>query len=268
MENHSSTIVVSPFQDKPIEEWDTIRDKLIKNHPLNLELIKKLILTSWEKLLQTRIGPPQDNIIMFIDIDIPAQVISNFIEVLLSRELRNIDSRWRQGSSSEKDLIYAGNEDYSIEVKCSGQGGTKVFGNRSYAQKTEAQVGKKGKSGYYITINFFDDLLYLIRFGWIDFDDWAGQKAATGQAATLPNDVYEHKLRAIKGDYQLNAPIFTLKGVGPKTMDKIYEYIPEKIRTIKKFVKYCEEDLDRRTLRTVKEINGAYKKARIKANEI
>ena len=37
---------------------------------------------------------------------------------------------------------------------------------------------KKEKSGFYITVNFFNQILTLIRFGWIDADDWDPQESA------------------------------------------------------------------------------------------
>ncbi|MGK7921714.1 MAG: ScaI family restriction endonuclease [Trichodesmium sp.] len=36
--------------------------------------------------------------------------------------------------------------------------------------------------------------LYLVRFGWLDQDDWQGQVAATGQQARLSSDVERYKL--------------------------------------------------------------------------
>ena len=57
---------------------------------------------------------------------------------------------------------------------------------------TSAEIGRKGKSGYYLAINFekfADDrkepALVQIRFGWLDHTDWLAQKAATGQQARV-----------------------------------------------------------------------------------
>ncbi len=76
---------------------------------------------------------------------------------------------------------------------------------------------KKEKSGFYITINFFKQTLMLIRFGWIDADDWKPQASPTGQMAGLPDDVYQFKLVPIVGDYRLLAPVMVLPGIGSKT---------------------------------------------------
>jgi hypothetical protein len=60
-------------------------------------------------------------------------------------------------------------------------------------------TGKK-KYGYYLAINFGKFIgkkrpeINLIRFGWIDHDDWVGQAAATGQQAHLKADAEKYKL--------------------------------------------------------------------------
>ncbi len=38
------------------------------------------------------------------------------------------------------------------------------------------------------------DAIKLIRFGWIDSEDWIGQKVATGQQSRLSSDVENYKL--------------------------------------------------------------------------
>lgn len=66
-----------------------------------------------------------------------------------------------------------------------------IYGNRSYAQKSTTNSRlKKNKSGYYLAINFekFNrnspaserPKITLVRFGWLDQDDWQDQVAATG----------------------------------------------------------------------------------------
>lgn len=57
----------------------------------------------------------------------------------------------------------------------------------------------------------------MIRFGWIDEDDWKPQAASTGQMASLAEEVYTHKLIPLKGKYVLGAPIRLLDGIGEKS---------------------------------------------------
>ncbi len=194
---------------------------LLAAHPLRTEQLKAAALAAWAILWRTRIG---DGATAFKldEIDVPATVIGYFFEKLLARELHSrFPGLWRGGQSKdEKDLIYLPDTAYSIEVKTSGQLGSKIFGNRSYGQKSisASLVTKAEKSGYYFTVNFYEQTLTLLRFGWIDADDWKPQKSATGQAASLGDYVYRSKLVGIAGDYRLQAPVALLPGVGAKVV--------------------------------------------------
>ena len=95
--------------------------------------------------------------------------------MLLAGEMeRRLPALWHgTQSKGQKDLVYIPDPNLSIEIKTSGQAGFKVYGNRSYGQKAESELlAKKEKSGFYITVNFFGQILTLIRFGWIDAEDW------------------------------------------------------------------------------------------------
>lgn len=219
----------SPFEDEPKAEWRDIRDELIKSHPLSTEDVKNLVLESFDNLLETRVGSPSDGLKLFQDIELSSQVQSDFLETILARNLIENDDSWRHGSEAEKDFIYTEDPFFSTELKASGQEGvTEVFGNRSYAQKVETENAKKSKTGFYITVNFYRESIYLIRFGWIDFSDWTGQSAASGQAATLSDEAYMYKLKTINGSYRLDAPVTVLSGVGPGTKEEILQYLDMK----------------------------------------
>ena len=104
----------------------------------------------------------------------------------------------KEKSASDKDLIYMTDDSFSIEIKTSSNPQS-IFGNRSYAQK--AMKDKKSKSGYYLAINFekftpqnTKPKILKIRFGWLDHEDWMGQKSATGQQSRLSRDVETLKL--------------------------------------------------------------------------
>jgi hypothetical protein len=125
---------------------------------------------------------------------------------------------------------------YSIEIKTSGQLGLKIFGNRSYGKSVEnPDLAKKEKSGYYITVNFYDRIINLIRFGWIDHSDWKAQSSESGQSAGLSEEIYTYKLIPIAGEYRLNTPVTLLKGIGGKTA-KIFE--DEGIKTVRELENY------------------------------
>lgn len=129
----------------------------------------------------------------------------------------------------------------------SGQVGTDVYGNRSYTEEPDStQSQRKTKNGYYITINIHisekqckpNHNIFLIRFGWVDHEDWEGQKASTGQAAVLSDEAYEHKLVAICGEYLLDAPLELAYGIGPKTIESGKDFLEEnQISTIEGFLR-------------------------------
>ncbi|BCM25724.1 ScaI family restriction endonuclease [Methyloradius palustris] len=209
---------MSPYATASIDQWPDITNQLISDHPLHPAEILDIAQVCWESVWETQIGSGS-TIINLIEISPPATVIGYFFEKLFAKELaRRYPAEWRGGvTGNDKDLVCIADNQKSIEIKASGQLGLKIYGNRSYGQEAEnAHLVKKDKSGYYITVNFYANVLTLVRFGWIDASDWQAQKAATGQMAGLNPNVYEYKLLPLKGRYALNAPIGLLSGIGPK----------------------------------------------------
>jgi len=224
--------VISPYFGLSKDNWKLKTRELIENHPLKLDEIKEIVLKSWGILWNSRIGSEEQSISLK-GIDLPSTVVGYFLEKLITKELRaRYPDKWRGNiSKEEKDFVYFQNSRYSIELKTSGQIGTKVFGNRSYGKENEYE-NAKGKSGYYITVNFNNENIFLIRFGWIDHSDWISQSAETGQAATLKQEVYDYKLITIPGDYLLDAPVQILYGIGAVTSEKLSSFGVERIKHI------------------------------------
>lgn len=230
----------SPYHQKPEVEWLGITRKLVETHPLKSDLLLNAALAAWDKIWQTTVGSGE-TAVRLSEIKVPATIIGYFFEILLVRELESREqSIWRGSrSKEEKDLVYVKDPSLSVEIKASGQAGFKIFGNRSYGQKSKNDaLVKKEKSGYYITVNFFDQTLTLIRFGWIDADDWTPQRAQTGQMSGLAQAVYDHKLLPLSGPYRLKTPIFFLDGVGPSSAD---DFEKLHIRTIGDLIQYKGE---------------------------
>ncbi|MFM6220227.1 MAG: ScaI family restriction endonuclease, partial [Dolichospermum sp.] len=138
------------------------------------------------------------------------QIIGSLLHELIPLELSGkYPQLWRrEKDTTEKDLVYIPNDNFSIEIKTSSSP-RNIFGNRSYAQKSTTGKTKKSKSGYYLVINFekienkrqqIDNLslvnpkIKLVRFGWIDQEDWQGQESETGQQASISPDVKKFKL--------------------------------------------------------------------------
>jgi hypothetical protein len=253
--------MISPYLDQPVSRWLEITQKLVESHPLKEAALRDTAMTVWALLWQTTVGTGEVAV-KLSDLRVPATIVGYFFEVLFARELQlRAPEFWRGNmSKDEKDLVYIPDPTFSVEIKASGQCGLKVYGNRSYGQKQEPTLPvKKEKSGFYITVNFFDRTLTLIRFGWIDASDWDAQEAPTGQMAGLKQSVYDGKLLPLQGAYRQHAPVRLLEGVGDKsaasfaelgiiTVGELIRYeapLPARLAQIKaKNQKFIEQCLD------------------------
>jgi hypothetical protein len=189
----------SPYNGLAVDKWKTKTEELIRKHPLDPKELAGVALQSWERIFQSDIGGFR----IGKDIFPKPQIIGFLLHELISLEIeRKHGGKWRrERDTGDKDLVYVADNKYSIEIKTSANP-SRIFGNRSYAQKGKAGKGKKEKAGYYLAINFepFNGKhpqIRMIRFGWIDHIDWMGQKAATGQQAHLSDDVERNKLLAL-----------------------------------------------------------------------
>jgi len=225
----------APYKDKSIAEWGEITKTLVSMYPLNTDEILNISITAWERLWNTKVGET----IALKEVELPATVVGYFFQKLFAQELSTrYPDVWRGESlKADKDLENIKNSFFSTEMKSSGQLGYKVFGNRSYCQKSDTP--SKAKSGYYITINFYGQTMTLVSIGWIDKEDWNCQEAESGQAATLSSDIYAHKLIKIHGAYQLDSPIQLLDSVGPTTL-KILE--DASIHTFRDIMNYSSDN--------------------------
>lgn len=226
-----------PLKPEP-RHWPAARDRLIDEHPLDLDEIREIVLTVCRDL-DTEVTHG----VSIFDTTMSSSVAGQIIEQAIANHLQESDSVWRPGEDPEKDVVHTEKPGYSFEIKVSGQIGDQIYGNRSYAISDDG--GRKSKSGYYLTVNMHlseKDLApshnpFLIRFGWVDHDDWQAQSADTGQAAKLPDQVYEEKLRVIEGDYMKNAPLEIVNGIGPGTIEDVRDFLTEHdISTVGQFV--------------------------------
>ncbi|MDC3291607.1 ScaI family restriction endonuclease [Nitrosopumilus sp.] len=195
----------SPYADKKLDQWKGITQKLINEHPIDRDELAKVILDSWDAILATNLGKYTIGVNIFPT----QQMLGFFIQQLVSLHFQEkYPDIWRgEEKAVDKDMVNLTNEDFSIEIKTSSHK-TGIFGNRSHAtKKKDNPKPKKKKSGYYLTINNeaikknTKPKILKIRFGWLDHDDWKGQAARTGQAASLSADVLSHKLISLY-DYE------------------------------------------------------------------
>lgn len=195
----------SPYHELPISDWENKTKELIEQHPINSLEIYEVVLKVWAEIFESNItsGGYRIGVDFFPRPQIMGYLLHELIPLEFSRRYPNF---WRrEQNDGEKDLVYIPDEQFSIEIKTSSSVRS-TYGNRSYAQTstTGRTVKKKDKSGYYLVINFqkFDKnirqiqkpQITLVRFGWIDWGDWKGQAAATGQQAKLSSDVERYKL--------------------------------------------------------------------------
>jgi hypothetical protein len=190
----------SPYAAVPKSEWSQITERLLSEHPLGQEEIVEIVLESWRSIFTSAIGTHRFKIGEHI---FPKpQIMGALLHELIPLEIAaRYPDQWRgERAASEKDIVYMPDDRFSIELKTSSHR-EHIFGNRSYAQGAISE--KKGKSGYYITVNFekctigHAPEIVLVRFGWLDHADWIGQRAATGQQSRLAPDVYLGKFKTL-----------------------------------------------------------------------
>jgi len=187
----------SPYWGLSETEWLSVTQEIVDRHPLSTEEIVDAVLASWQSIFDSRLGTKGFQIGQ--DIFPKPQIMGFLLHELIPLELAaKHPDNWRgDTNAADKDLVYIPDDSYSVEVKTSSDP-NHIFGNRSYAQGTSKS--KKGKSGYYLAVNFEKfsvdkkPIIRLIRFGWINSHYWIGQKSATGQQARLSSDVENYKL--------------------------------------------------------------------------
>ncbi|NEX23398.1 ScaI family restriction endonuclease [Thiorhodococcus mannitoliphagus] len=191
----------SPYSGKDKSDWASITEQLIKDHPLDENSLVEMILNAWNNIFETSIG--RHNLKIGDHIFPKPQVIGALMHELIPAEMAaTYPKEWRgEKDAGDKDIVYIPNDYYSIELKTSSNP-SRIFGNRSYAQKPTQ--GKKGKDGFYIAVNFekFSKTntkpeILVIRFGWLDHTDWRGQKAESGQQSSLAPDTYDLKFKTL-----------------------------------------------------------------------
>lgn len=191
----------SPYSGKDKSEWKSITDTIISDHPLDEKSLVDMILLAWNNIFETSIG--RNKLKIGEHIFPKPQVIGALMHELIPAEMAaTYPKEWRgEADAGDKDIVYIPDDLYSIELKTSSNP-TRIFGNRSYAQKPSQ--GKKGKDGFYIAVNFekFSKKvtrpeILVIRFGWLDHTDWRGQKAESGQQASLSPETYDLKFKTL-----------------------------------------------------------------------
>ena len=190
---------MSLYRDDNKDDWKDITQELISEHPISEADIVDVILTAWDNIFSSTFGKHKIGETIFPK----PQVIGSILHELIPAELENRypDEFRGEITVDDKDIVCINDDFYSIELKTSSSP-TKIFANRSYAQKP--LEGKKSKDGYYIAVNFekFSKSkptpeILKIRFGWLDHSDWRAQASSTGQQANLSPETYKLKFKTL-----------------------------------------------------------------------
>ena len=186
----------SPYKGKAIEKWLGITKRLINKHPLKNEIVET-VLQSWEDIFNSKMGSFSIGKEIFPE----PQIMSFFLHELVAHNLSlKYPEVYKVGApKKEKDIHHITDPSLGIEIKASSNK-DKIFANRSYAQPSSG-TEEKDKNGYYIAINFEKfstsrekPMIKLIRFGYLEHEDWIAQKSSTGQQAHLSSLAYKYKL--------------------------------------------------------------------------
>ena len=194
----TSTPPPSPYESLAFSDWKSKTSELVEAHPLGEDELVEVVIGVWESIFTSSIG----SYVIGRDLFPTPQIMAFLIHELVPLELQHRHpGLWRgQKDSTEKDLVYIPDKLYSVEIKASSSN-RRIFGNRSYAQKPSRS--RKSKSGYYLAVNFQkfsvspEPKITLIRFGWLDHEDWTGQVAPTGQQSSLARHVEGTKLQML-----------------------------------------------------------------------
>jgi ScaI restriction endonuclease len=192
--------MTSPYSGTSSVQWPTITNELLAKFPIPMPELAAIVQEAWNSIFTSSIG--RHGFKIGTDIFPKPQIMGALLHELIPLEVAaRYPAEWRgEKTAKDKDLVFIPNEDFSVEIKTSSHR-DQIFGNRSFAQ--ESTIGKKSKSGFYLTVNFgkfANNVLpeiSLIRFGWLDHADWMGQAAQTGQQARLPAEVYTGKFKTL-----------------------------------------------------------------------
>jgi hypothetical protein len=187
----------SPYAGVAESKWVTTTQKLVGAFPIEMAVVTECVKDAWTDLFTSRIGSA--GLKIGADIFLPAQATGVLLERLITAQLRSRDKRWRGGDrKTEKDVVFDADNQFSFEIKTSSSD-KGIFGNRSTGHRSETRT--KFRSGYYLVVNYKlpkeeDPAGYIrmVRFGWIDDDDWVGQNSPTGQQASVSSAVAQGKL--------------------------------------------------------------------------
>jgi hypothetical protein len=195
----------SPYAGVPVEAFADRTRALIDEYPVPPDEFSRIVLDSWDQLLESAIGGFRIGVDIFPSPQAMGSLLHELIPLTMGRAY---PGKWRRVcNAGEKDIVCVFNDHFSTEIKTSSSA-QQIFGNRSFAQLVDMGA-KKAKSGYYLAVNFAKFPAQLeagpvdkpsiqsIRFGWLDHTDWTGQAKESGQQSALAPIIEDSQLLAI-----------------------------------------------------------------------
>lgn len=184
-------------EDERKETLDKI--KLLKEKTgLDMDKIARLVIDSWDNIFT--ITDKHNNFIIGETVYPKPQIMGFILEILIAKKFEEFEpNEWQfDPTGYSKDITNKKDESLSIEIKTSSSQ-NKIYGNRSYANP--GATSKKSKNSFYLAVNFekfsqenHNPKVTKVRFGYLTHKDWKGQKAASGQQASLPTITERSKL--------------------------------------------------------------------------
>ena len=193
-----------PYEGIEEQHWENVTVDLINKFPIPMDVIKEIVLDSWNEIF-TITNSSHDFAIGKTIFPKP-QILGFFLEEIITQKIHRLDPEtWVPDPTGySKDLENVVAPEFSVEIKTSSSL-KNIYGNRSYGQRGFS--AKKSKDGYYLAVNFeqFDKKnpllkrpeIRLIRFGYLNYTDWSSQASSTGQQARIPARIESVKLLPI-----------------------------------------------------------------------
>lgn len=193
-----------PYEGIEEQHWENVTVDLINKFPIPMDVIKEIVLDSWNEIF-TITNSSHDFAIGKTIFPKP-QILGFFLEEIITQKIHRLDPEtWVPDPTGySKDLENVVAPEFSVEIKTSSSL-KNIYGNRSYGQRGFS--AKESKDGYYLAVNFeqFDKKnpllkrpeIRLIRFGYLNYTDWSSQASSTGQQARIPARIESVKLLPI-----------------------------------------------------------------------
>jgi len=178
----------SPYKgaDDPYQ----ITTTLIDNFPFKNYIVNSVRVSFDKFWTESKLGG-----IPIVEFDIPPTLVSNAMEGLIIKHLeKESEGYWRAHNVGyEKDYVCDKNPYYSMECKVSSHS-TRIPGSKHSCFEVESTT--KYRQGFYLVVNYHDDML-TTRLGWLDDTDWSVSSSMASGGAWIKRDIQKQKFKIL-----------------------------------------------------------------------